>query len=188
MNEASITDLIAGARRGDSGALDQISLVAYDDLHALARARLQSSGGEGLLNTMALVHESYLRFVRTGNLRAEDRPQFLRHAGRVMRSVIVDLARERLAQRRAEGSSHVMLDTDVAESFGGAGEEEILRVDEALEALAKRDERLVQVVEMRYFGGISEAEIAAALEVQVPTVRGDWNRARQAVAEALGVN
>lgn len=188
MNESSITDLIAGARRGDSGALDQIFLVAYDDLHALASARLQSAGRDGLLDTTSLVHESYLRFVQTGDLKPEDRPHFLNYAGRVMRAVIVDFARERLAQRRGEGTLHVTLNTEVADSLGGAGEEEILRVHEALEELAKHDERLVPLVEMRYFGGLSEEEIAASLDVDVRAVRSDWESARLLLAQALGIN
>jgi RNA polymerase sigma factor (TIGR02999 family) len=188
MNESpSITDLIADARRGDTGALDMIFQVAYDDLHALASARLRASGRPGLLDTTSLVHESYLRFVQTGNLKAEDRPHFLNYAGRVMRSVIVDFARERLAQRRGGGALHITLNTDIAENLG-AGEEQILRIHDALEELAQHDERLVRVVEMRYFGGLSEAEIAASLDVHVRTVRRDWEKARLLLAEALGVN
>jgi RNA polymerase sigma factor (TIGR02999 family) len=185
---ASITDLIADARAGDAGALDKIFRVAYDDLHALASARLRASGRDGLLDTTALVHESYLRFVSAGRLKAEDRPHFLNYAGRVMRSVIVDFARERLAQRRGGGALHVTLNTDIAENLGGAGEEEILRIHDALEVLARHDQRLVRVVEMRYFGGLSEAEIAASLDVHVRTVRRDWEKARLLLAEALGVN
>ncbi len=185
---ASLTDLIADARRGEAGALDKIFHAAYDDLHALASARLRACGRDGLLDTTALVHESYLRFVQAGTLKAEDRPHFLNYAGRVMRSVIVDFARERLAQRRGGGALHVTLNTDVAESMGGAGEEEILRIHEALEELATHDERLVRVVEMRYFGGLSEAEIAASLDVHVRTVRRDGEKARLLLAEALGLN
>jgi RNA polymerase sigma factor (TIGR02999 family) len=188
VNESpSITDLIANARRGDSGALDQIFDVAYDDLHALASARLRSSGRDGLLNTTALVHESYLRFVQTGALKAEDRPHFLNYAGRVMRSVIVDFARERLAQRRGGGALHVTLNTDIAENLN-AGEEQILQIHEALEELAHHDERLVRVVEMRYFGGLSEAEIAATLDVHVRTVRRDWEKARLLLADVMGIS
>jgi RNA polymerase sigma factor (TIGR02999 family) len=183
---ASITELIADARRGDPAALDKIFRVAYDDLHALASARLRASARDGLLDTTALVHESYLRFVTAGTLKAEDRPHFLNYAGRVMRSVIVDFARERLAQRRGGGALHVTLNTDIAEAMS-AGEEQILQIHDALESLAAHDERLVRVVEMRYFGGMSEVEIAAALDVHVRTVRRDWEKARLLLAEALGV-
>jgi RNA polymerase sigma factor (TIGR02999 family) len=171
----SITDLIANARGGDVGALDQIFRAAYDDLHALATARM-SNGGKKMLNTAALVHESYLRFVQMGSIKAEDRPHFLNYAGRVMRSVIVDLARER------QGT----LNTDLAEGLG-AGEEQILKIDEALESLARQDERLVRVVEMRYFGGLTENEIAAALDVRAHNVRSDWEKARVMLAGTLGL-
>jgi RNA polymerase sigma factor (TIGR02999 family) len=100
--------------------------------------------------------------------------------------VIVDFARERLAQRRGGGALHVTLNTDIAEAMS-AGEEQILQIHDALESLAAHDERLVRVVEMRYFGGMSEVEIAAALDVHVRTVRRDWEKARLLLAEALGV-
>jgi DNA-directed RNA polymerase specialized sigma24 family protein len=91
----TITDLIANARGGDAGALDQIFRVTYDDLHALASARLRDRGQEGPLDTTALVQESYLRFVQMGSIKAEDQSHFLNYAGRVISSVIVDLAREK---------------------------------------------------------------------------------------------
>ena len=90
----SITDLIANARGGDAGALDQIFRVTYDDLHALATACLRERE-DGPLDTNALVQESYLRFVQSGSIKAEDQTQFLSYAGRVISSVIVDLERER---------------------------------------------------------------------------------------------
>ena len=125
-----------------------------------------------------------LRFVRAGSLRIEDRRHFLQYAGRVMRSVIVDFVRERTAQRRGGDVAHVALDTGIAES-AARGEDEILRVHEALEELAAHDERMVRVVEMRYFGGLSEAEIAESLGVTTRTERRDWEKARLLLAESL---
>jgi hypothetical protein len=93
----SIHDLIVGARSGDEGALDKIFRVAYDDLHALAQARLSADGREGLQDTTDLLHESYLRLSQTGALKLEDRPHFLHYADQVMRTVIVDLTREHSA-------------------------------------------------------------------------------------------
>lgn len=182
----SITDLIADAHRGDPTAVDRIFRIAYDDLHALASARLRASSRDCLLDTTSLVHESYLRFVQAGQLKASDRKHFLNYAGRVMRSVIVDFARERLAQRRGGDALRVTLDTGVADSVA-EGEVEIVRIHEALEELAQHDARLVQVVEMRYFGGLSEAEIAESLGVHVRTVRRDWEKARLLLADALGL-
>jgi RNA polymerase sigma factor (TIGR02999 family) len=179
-----LTDLIQRAQDGDSAAFQELFQLAYGDLRDLARARLRANPRNTLLDTTALVHESYLRFVSAGRLKVEDRRHFLQYAGRVMRSVIVDFIRERMAQRRGGDVAHVTLDTGVAESTSRA-EDEILRVHEALEELAEHDERMVRVVEMRYFGGLSEVEIAESLDVTPRTVRRDWEKARLLLAESL---
>jgi RNA polymerase sigma factor (TIGR02999 family) len=183
----SITELIERAQAGDGAALDAIFRITYDDLRQLASRRLRASGGHPLLDTTSLVHESFLRFTQTGQINATSRAHFLNYAGRVMRSVIVDFARERLAQRRGGGVVHVTLDTGVSDSTGSA-EDEVLRVHEALEELAQHDEKLVRVVEMRYFGGLSEVEIAESLGVHVRTVRRHWEKARLLLADALDLH
>ena len=180
-----LTDLIQRAQGGDSAAFQELFQLTYGDLRNLARARLRAGPRNTLLDTTALVHESYLRFVRAGSLRIEDRRHFLQYAGRVMRSVIVDFVRERMAQRRGGDVAHVALDTGIAES-AARGEDEILRVHEALEELAAHDERMVRVVEMRYFGGLSELEIAGVLKVTERTVRRDWRKARAFLFSHLG--
>ena len=180
----SLTDLIQRARGGDDGAFAEIFRIAYADLRQMARARLRAAGGEPLLDTTSLVHESYLRFVRLGQLQAQDRAHFLNYAGRVMRSVIVDFVRERIAEKRGGYAPHVTLDTGISDGVPAA-EAEILGVHEALEELAQHDERLARVVEMRYFGGMSEAEIAEALGITPRTVRRDWEKARLLLADAL---
>src|SRR5262249_55224691 len=109
---------------------------------------------------------------------------FLRYAGRAMRSVIVDFARRQQAERRGGGALHVSANSEIPD-FMAAGEEQILRVDEALEQLAKLDQRLAQVAEMRYFGGMTESEIAQALGIAERTVRRDWEKARLLLAQAL---
>jgi RNA polymerase sigma factor (TIGR02999 family) len=125
-----------------------------------------------------------VRFAKGGRLRLEDRDHFLRYASHVMRSVIVDFIREKLAQRRGAGATHVTLDSQIGDTTS-PGESEILRVHEALEELAQRDARLVQVVEMRYFAGMTEEEIASVLGVTDRTVRRDWEKARLLLAAAL---
>jgi RNA polymerase sigma factor (TIGR02999 family) len=180
----ALTDLIHRARSGDAEAFENVFKLTYGDLRELARARLRAIAPNTLLDTTALVHESYLRFVRAGSLKAEDRTHFLRYAACVMRSVIVDFIRERVAERRGGGVPDVTLDTGLADGLP-SGEAEILRVHEALEELAVHDERMVRVVEMRYFGGLSEVEIAEALGVAARTVRRDWEKARLFLAEAL---
>lgn len=181
---SSLTDLIEQAQAGDEAAFGAIFKIAYEDLRGLASRRLRNSGRDVVLDTTSLVHESFLRFSQAGRINATSRAHFLNYAGRVMRSVIVDFARERLAQRRGGGALHVTLDTGVGKSLS-TGEEEVLRVHEALEELGQHDEKLVRVVEMRYFGGLSEEEIAESLGIHVRTVRRYWEKARLLLAEVL---
>lgn len=180
---ATLTQLIHRSRAGDAAAADALFAATYPDLRRLARARLRAGGRNTFLDTGALVHESYLRFAAAGQLNLEDRVHFMRWAGCVMRSVIVDLVRRRNAERRGSGQVHASL-VDEAPSIA-AGADEILRVHEALERLGALDARLAQVVEMRYFAGLSEQEIALALGVTTRTVRRDWEKARLLLREAL---
>lgn len=166
--------------------LDALYADAYRDLRRLARARLHGGGRNTVLDTTALVHESYLRLARHGEVAFEDKLRFMVYAGRVMRSVIIDLVRERQAERRGGDAPHVTLDTQLGAGLGPeAGEAEILRVHDALEELARLDARMAQVVELRYFAGMTEGEIAQALGVTDRTVRRDWQQARLFLAEAL---
>lgn len=181
---ASLTDLIHRAEQGDEAARRSVFEATYDDLRGIARARLSKGGRGTFLDTTSLVHESYLRFSNAGRLRIEDRQHFLRYAGHVMRSVIVDFVRERLAQRRGGDALHVTLNTQIGDTTR-EGESEILRVHEALDELAQYDPRMVHVIEMRYFAGMTETEIADALGVTDRTVRRDWEKARLLLAEAL---
>jgi RNA polymerase sigma factor (TIGR02999 family) len=153
-------------------------------LRRLARGRLRDGGRNTLLDTGALVHESYLRFVRAGELRAEDRRAFFAYASQVMRSVIVNSVRDRIAQKRGGDNRPLTLSTSI-EARVPEGEEAILEVHEALEALEKADPRLAQVAQMRYFGGYSEQEIAETLDVNERTVQRDWEKARLILAAAL---
>ena len=185
MNErATVTDLIQRAQTGDADAADALFAATYRELRKLARARLRGGGRSPLLDTTALVHESYLRLAGTHRLKLKDRAHFMRYAGRVMRSVIVDFARQRTAARRGGGTTHLSLTLEVADGIR-AEAEEIIRVHEGLDALAKLDTRMAQVVEMRYFGGLSEPEIAEVLGVAERTVRRDWEKARVWLAGAL---
>jgi RNA polymerase sigma factor (TIGR02999 family) len=180
----SLTELIHRAERGDGEAADRLFEATYGDLRKLARARLRAGGRNTVLDTSAVVHESYLRFVGAGSLRLNDRVHFMRWAGRVMRSVIVDFARRRNAQRRGAGAKvQITLTTDIGAVPGGV--REILGVHDALEELAQHDARMAQVVELRYFGGMTEPEVAAALGVAERTVRRDWEKARLFLREAL---
>jgi len=181
---ATITLLLQRAQQGEQAARDSLFELAYDSLKGLARSRLRGGGRDGQLDTTALVHEAYLRFVNSGDLRANDRRAFFAYASSVMRSVIVDSARERLAERRGGNLVQVTLSTQIADNMP-ADDQGILQVHEALIALAEADPRAAQVVEMRYFGGYTEEEIAEALDINVRTVARDWEKARLLLEVAL---
>lgn len=172
-----VTTLLSAIGLGQPEALGELYSLLYADLHRLAHSRVRRSGEMTLLDTTSLVHESYLRFEKAGAVSFGDRSQFMAYAARVMRSVVVDVVRQRQSERRGGDSAHVELDHD---GIGGAdaSEIEILRVHESLEELAAIDDRLVKVVEMRYFAGMTEGEIAEALGLGVRTVARDWEKAR----------
>jgi RNA polymerase sigma factor (TIGR02999 family) len=169
---------------GDAQARDALFAAAYTELHRLARARLRDGGRDSVLDTTCLVHESYLKFVTAGELRAEDRRAFFAYASQVMRSVIVNSMRERLAEKRGGDARPLTLSTKLSANIA-ENEETVLKVHEALEDLEKVDQRLAQVAQMRYFGGYSEAEIAETLAVTERTVQRDWEKARLILAESL---
>ena len=179
-----ITELIEQANAGDTAARDQLFQALYGELRRIARARQSPHQRPTLLDTTSLVNECYLKLASLDQLAATTRKHFLAYAATTMRSIIVDYARARLAERRGGDADHVPLNTEVIEGVP-AGEDEVLRVHEALEGLAKLEPRLAQVVEMRYFGGLTDEEIAVALDVADRTVRRDWEKARLLLADAL---
>jgi RNA polymerase sigma factor (TIGR02999 family) len=145
---------------------------------------LRRSGKFTLLDTTELVHESYLRLYKAGSLEAGDKGQFMAYAARVMRSVVVDFVRRRAADRRGGGAEHVALGTESGD-MTDPREQEVIRIHEALEELATIDERLVRVVEMRYFAGMTEEQVAEALELSRRSVARDWEKAKLFLAAAL---
>ena len=179
-----VVELLAAIRRGESGAADELFSLLYPDLRQMAHARLRRSGHMTLLDTTGLVHEAYMRLFKAGTLDAGDRGQFMAYAARVMRSVVVDFVRRRAADRRGGGVVHVELD-DSSATLADPREREVVRIDEALEELASIDERLVSVVEMRYFAGMTESQVAEALGLSRRSVTRDWEKARLFLAAAL---
>jgi RNA polymerase sigma factor (TIGR02999 family) len=175
--DQDISDLIRRVNAGEPGAQDALFAAAYGELRKLARSRLRDGGRNTMLDTTALVHESYLRFINGKQLRSDDRRAFFAYASKVMRSVIIDAVRERQAERRGGDLQRMTLNTQVADNLP-AGEDELIKVNEALDVLAQAEPRLAKVVEMRYFGGYTEAEIGEALELTERTVRRDWDKAR----------
>ncbi len=177
-------DLLIRAEKGDESARERLFVIAYDELRSLARAQLRKGGRNTLLDTTVLVHESFVRYVNAGRLAASERAQFFAYSARVMRSVIVDFARRKLADRRGGDAEHVPFCTQLAEKVS-AGEDELVRINDAMDELQQHDERLVRVVEMRYFAGMTEQEIGDALGIAVRTVRRDWEKARLLLAAML---
>lgn len=179
-----ITQWIALARQGDRAAFDSLFEALYPELRRIAHTRLARNVRDTLVDTTALVHECYLKFAAAERLTAEDRSHFLAYAATVMRSIVVDMARAAQAARRGGDAAHVTLNTEVGDGVAHP-EDQILDLDEALAGLARLDERLAKVVELRYFGGYSNTEIALALDVTERTVRRDWDKARLLLADAL---
>lgn len=181
---ADITTLLRAAGTGDRRAADEVMALLYDDLRQVARGRLRSTGEMTLLDTTSLVHEAYLRMQRAGELHFADRRHFLAYAAKVMRTVVIDTVRARQAERRGGDVLHVTLSTEIRDSVA-VPDAEVLRINEALDELSSIDERLGKVVEMRYFGGLSEAEIADCLDVTERTVQRDWQKARVLLSTVL---
>ena len=182
---SELTLLLDAARQGDQKAAGEAFGLLYEDLRRLARARLRPHQTMTLLGTTSLVHEAYLKVMGSEALPVENRHHFFAYASRVMRSVIVDYARARAAERRGGEAEHVVLDTLLSGQIA-APENDALRVHEALEILEQADTRLAQVAEMRFFGGLTEPEIAEALGLSERTVRRDWEKARLLLLAAMG--
>ena len=179
-----LTELLEAMRAGDTGAIDEIFSLTYRELREMAHQRLHRSNRVTSLDTTALVHECYLRLARLGQLQTRDRSHFLSYAACVMRSIVVDFVRQRLAKRRGGDELRVTLGTDIRDS-SAVSEEQIMQVDEALQELAVLDPRLVQVVEMRYFAGFTVEQIAESRGVTTRTIRRDWEKARLLLYTAL---
>ena len=184
-DSGEITVLLDAAHGGDRGAMDRVLATLYQELHSMARRQLVGQHGH-TLDATALVHEAYLKLIGRGAGAAQfdDRAHFFAYAASAMRSVVVDYARQRLAQKRG-GDLHRV--TDLPEDIEGGLrlDEDMLGLDTALTRLAAVDERLAQVVEMRYFAGLSELEIAALLKRSERSVRRDWQKARLFLLAAM---
>jgi RNA polymerase sigma factor (TIGR02999 family) len=167
-------------------ALDGFFLNLYPDLRRMAHSRLFRNEHMTLLDTTSLVHEAYLR-LRGASLPPEDRPsEVLALVASVMRSVIVDSLRRRHAARRGGGREVVEMDSSIPPSAEYLrAEQEAIEVDGALTTLAEADSRLALIVEMKYYGGFTEAEIAQCLGISERTARREWNKARALLKLAL---
>jgi RNA polymerase sigma factor (TIGR02999 family) len=179
-SKGEVTVLLQAAAGGDRSAIGRIYALLYPELKAMAHRRLQDGNGD-VLNTTALVHESYLRLAKSNNVSLENRRHFIAYAVRVMRSVVIDFVRQARAQRRGGDQRQVTLNTNVAESVEYS-EGEIMRLDELLDELSAIDPRLVTTVEMRYFASLDVSQIAEYLGVSARTVQRDLEKVRLLIA------
>jgi RNA polymerase sigma factor (TIGR02999 family) len=163
-------------REGDRAAVSELMTAVYHELHAMARAALRNERPGHTLQSTALVHEAYLRLVKMDGVRWQNRPQFFSIAAQVLRHILVDYARERRAKKR--GANPVRITLDDALAISPAGDYDFEALDQALEKLARRDERKAKIVELRYFTGLSIDEVAEVLGCSPMTVKRDWNFAR----------
>lgn len=171
-----ITELLRGAGAGDERASGELFARMYAELKRLAHANLRRHGGRDELQTTMLVHEAYLKLAGRGELLPADRAAFFAYVGKVMRSVVLDTVRERMAAKRGGGQVALTLTTGVA---GEAIEDErLLAIDAALRKLATLAPDLHGLVEMRYFAGLSLPEVSEALGRSLRSVERDWEKAR----------
>ena len=180
----SVTGMLEAAGQGDKAAIGQLYGLLYPELRNLAHQRVRNHNNLQMLDTTSLVHESYLRLVKAGRINVENRKLFLAYAAHVMRSVVVDFVRHARTARQGGAELHVTLNSDVLDGVASPADE-ILRMHEFLEELAQVDERLVSVIEMRYFAALDNDQIAEVLGVTDRTVRRDLEKARLLLLDAL---
>ncbi len=173
---AEITKLLVRSGQGDKAALDQLLPLVYQELRRLAHHQLQKERAHHSLQTTGLVHEAYLRLAGQQAVDWENRYHFFAIAANIMRRVLVDYARAQQSDKRGGGAVHVSLSQVTEKATEQVAE--IIALDEALSRLAALDPRQSQVIELRYFGGLSVEETAAVLQVSPSTIHSDWRQAR----------
>jgi RNA polymerase sigma factor (TIGR02999 family) len=180
-----ITQLLLAWSEGDREALDRLTPLVYAELRRLAKSYMRKERAGHTLQTTALIHEAYLRLIDASQVEWRNRAHFFGVAARVMRQILVAMARERGCQKRGGGARQVSLDEAMMIDEGL--DEDLVALDEALWALAQFDARKALVVEMRFFGGLTEEEVAVALDISTETVRRDWRLARSWLRRRLSV-
>jgi RNA polymerase sigma factor (TIGR02999 family) len=171
-----VTELLLAWGRGDRVALDELVPLVHQELRRLARLQLRGERNNHTLQTTALVNEAFIRLVDLRRIQWQDRANFLSLSARLMRRILVDHARSRNYQKRGGGALNLTLDDIVVASPARGAD--LVALDDALEGLARVDPRKSQVVELRFFGGLSVEETAEALEVSPETVLRDWRLAK----------
>jgi RNA polymerase sigma factor (TIGR02999 family) len=171
-----VTALLQAWSGGDQRALDRLAAKVYRELHGMAHRYMRGEQAENTLQTTALVNEVYLRLVNVKNVEWKQRAQFFSIAAKMMRNILVDAARAHGSHKR--GGGFIKINIDDAPALPPQRDSSLVDLDEALEAFSKLAPRQAKVVELRYFGGLSEVETARVLEVSTRTVRRDWDFAR----------
>jgi RNA polymerase sigma-70 factor, ECF subfamily len=180
-----VTRLLREWQIGDEQALGQLVDLVYSELHRAAHCYMVHEQPWHTLQTTALIHEMYLQLVDLRQLNFRDRTHFLALCARLMRRILVDFARARKSKKRGGGQIQLSID-DAAADGRGASRADLLVIDEALNRLSLVDLRKAKVVEMMFFGGLTEEETAGALDVSVETVRRDWKFAKAWLRNELG--
>ena len=180
---AEITTLLKAWSGGDPAALERLSEQVYPELRLMARRYMKNEHQGNTLQATALVHEVYLRLIDVAKVEWRERAQFFAMAAQMMRRILVNAAHARAAQKRGGGKHNVNIDDTAV--LSPASDRSILAVDEALTAFSKLAPRQAKVVELRYFGGLTEEEIVAALKISPRTVRRDWDFARAWLSQEL---
>lgn len=176
MTAANITQILQRWSEGDRASLDTLIPLVYQELHRLAHRALSRNSGGNTVQTTALVHEAYMRLVDAEEIDWESRMHFFAVSANLMRNILVDFARARLSQKRGGQLQHVELDE--ALDFSPNKSEDLVALDDALNELARLDDRQSRIVELRFFGGLTEQETADYLNISPATVRRDWKMAR----------
>jgi len=174
--QPEVTELLIAWSNGDPTALDRLMPLAYEELHRLARRYMRREPADHTLQTSALVNEAYLRLIDQRRVQWQNRAHFFAISAQLMRRILVSMARARHAHKRGQDPRLVSLDDALVISNERAAE--LVALDDALVELARLDPRRSQVVELRYFGGLSVKETAEVLKLSEETVMRDWNRAK----------
>lgn len=172
----NITQILQKWSEGDESSFDTLVTLVYQELHRLAHRALARSSGHNTIQTTALVHEAYLRLANVKEIDWQDRVHFFAVSANLMRNILVDFARNRASLKR--GGALTKVDFEEALNFSPEKSEDLIVLDEALTELAKLSERQSRIVELKFFGGLTEEEIAEVLKISPATVSRDWKFAR----------
>jgi len=174
--QQGVTELLVASSAGDKAALDALMPAVYDELRRLAQTYLSRERANHTLQTTALVHEAYLRLIDQKAVNWQNRAQFFGIAAQMMRRILINHANQRLAQKREGSATKISLDEAI--SFFEKRELDLLALNQALDELAALDSQQAQIVEMRFFGGLTTEEIAEVLGVSAATTKRDWDSAK----------